>query len=337
MVTDKVEILHAFFAPALTNNDSQASVLRAGLVEMTSSGWGSSPTFQENSAQRCPWDLMNCSQHWLLLLKRHCHLGKDFRSKRPGGLSYTWRKKYLAPVFRKNQPESPGIQQGQCPILHSGRKYTPQAEAWLRSNLVETVLVYSKLNIGQQCALAAKMANSFPGCVNGSIASRQREGMMPAPSTVHQTTSKKPWPWSTNAKKYMKQFQQRAPSLVGVLSICPVRRGLRNQACSTWRRDGFVSTNSLLALLAGSLRWSQGLHSRPRWDKRQWAWGEIRELQTGHTVKTFPHKDSPAVEWAVWRGYSVSILRGFEGPPRSPWSRDLVKTLSDRIILWSCR
>jgi len=41
------------------------------------------------------------------------------------------------------------------------------------------VLLNNELNITHQCALAAKVANSIPGCIRQNIASRSRELILP--------------------------------------------------------------------------------------------------------------------------------------------------------------
>jgi len=41
------------------------------------------------------------------------------------------------------------------------------------------VLVDTKWNISQQCALDAKKADSVLGCITGSVASRSREVILP--------------------------------------------------------------------------------------------------------------------------------------------------------------
>jgi len=98
------------------------------------------------------------------------------------------------------------------------------------------VLVGRKLNMSQQCNLAAKMSASW--LFNRSIARQLKEVI-----TCFYLAFVPFWP--LNTRKILinwSKFSGGPPGSSGGWRTWPMRRSCETGACTTWRRDGFGET-----------------------------------------------------------------------------------------------
>ncbi|GAB0203830.1 cAMP-dependent protein kinase inhibitor alpha [Grus japonensis] len=111
-----------------------------------------------------------------------------------------------------------------CKVLHMGGgnpQYQYQGDEWFESSPEEKdlgVLVGEKLNMSQQCVLAAQKANHILGCIKRSMTSRPREGILPLYSTImrpHLEYCVQLWgPQHKKDTELLEQVQRRAMKMI---------------------------------------------------------------------------------------------------------------------------